>query len=105
MLQIDDRLGGAIRYRTAQEGEPFMLVDDAIRKCVGFVMYRGERADPPRAGGTFFLGSLFDAGAGVGFIYFVTARHVIEHACKESVDGKIILRLNLKAGGTAPVET
>lgn len=104
-LWVDDRLGGVPRYVLSFDDRETMLIHEEIRKCVGFLLCKRAMADPPKVGGTAFLAGIEDENAGVGFAYAVTARHVIEHVQAESPDDKVLLRLNLVAGGFGFIES
>lgn len=101
-LQIDYRIGGISRYYL---GEPeLMLIPDEVRKCVGFAFYQTQNGYG--VGTVFFVGYQTEPNSlGLVYTYAITAKHVYEGAAKESLDGKIILRLNFKDGSAKLVET
>lgn len=78
-----------------------MFIPPNIQKCVAFVGYR--KGIEEKYGGTGFFASVLDSG--YSFSYFVTALHVLRGAQKNATDGKIIIRVNLKAGGSHVTET
>jgi hypothetical protein len=81
-----------------------MLVPDEVRKCVGFAFYRTKEGYG--LGTVFFVGYPFSSDPlNRIFIYAVTAKHVYEGAANDSLDGKIILRLNFKDGSTKLIES
>jgi hypothetical protein len=74
-----------------------MQVPDEVRKCVVFLGYR--KASSILLGGTGFLVLVPIAGTTLLGGYLVTAKHVIDDIKKAMpIDGKILLRLNAKAG-------
>ena len=69
-----------------------MLVPDEVRKSVVFVCFRGHTGIQ-LAGTAFFVAVKRDE-IDSWFVYVVTAKHVLDGIKKESVDGKIYLRVN-----------
>ena len=96
MLQIDERIGGEIRYILTEFPVPIMTVPDEIRKCVYFVGYR--MADGTiRLAGTAFCMARPIGGTDRAFHYAITARHVIDHIRKLGIS-TVLLRINKKSG-------
>ena len=63
MIQIDERLGGEVRYLLTKFPVLLMAIPDEVRKCVIFVGYRmadgsGRRGVPGGDRGLFFAGEL-----------------------------------------------
>jgi hypothetical protein len=78
-------------------------INDEIRKCVVFLGCRCP--DEIKFGGTgFFVSVDLPDCPGRGTAYLVTARHNIYGIEKNSVDGKVLLRVNMKDGTTQTVE-
>ena len=81
-----------------------MQVPDEIRDCVAFVCYRDANGSIQLAGTTFALA--FDTlSGGRSFLYLVTAKHVIDGVRAYSQDGRVLIRVNTKAGGLLFVES
>lgn len=79
-----------------------MRVPDEMTKCVGFLYV--ESGAGARPIGTAFMIGVDGADGGV-WVYFVTARHVVEAARNHSMDGQLYVRLNLRAGGVTYLAT
>lgn len=96
---IDRRRGNNPRRCLVTEVEELMQIPGDIRNCVAFVCYkpRGSGKWNP-AGTAFFL-------ACDGFLYCITAKHVLDGVQRESSDGKLLLRVNMRAGGSDFMET
>lgn len=75
-----------------------MLVPDEIRKSVVFVCYKTEHG-LPLAGTAFFVIIQPDEDINLAFVYLVTAKHVVVNAERNSMDGKIWIRINDRKGG------
>jgi len=96
-------LGGCPRLYLAEERDDLMLVPEEIKQCVAFLCYK-QGADYHLAGTGFFVSVTSPDGLG-GFVYLVSARHVIEAVHAGSTDaGKLYVRLNTRAGGVELVE-
>ena len=81
-----------------------MIVPEEIRKCVAFVGCR-KGVTPSLAGTAFFLARQADVPEPVfGFIYIVTAKHIIDYIRNQGCD-KVLLRLNFTSGESGWVET
>lgn len=92
---LDHRLGNTPLYYLGEEDDGLMLVPDEIRKCVVFIMYVTK--DGSRMAGTaFFVGLPSSTAPEKIYPYLVTAKHVIEAVKRNSIDGKVYLRINLK---------
>ncbi|MBI4611961.1 MAG: hypothetical protein HY726_23470 [Candidatus Rokubacteria bacterium] len=81
-----------------------MVFPDEIRKCVVFLGCRFSDGIKP-VGTGFFLGTPLAEFPERSLWDLVTAKHVIQGIRKRSVDQKVYIRLNLKAGGTAVIES
>lgn len=103
-LQIDNRLGGMTRYYLASQGENLMRVPDEVRESVAFIVYESKEG-PKIAGTAFFVGMDIEGLKGMGFVYVVTAKHVIDGISKKSINQKVYLRCNFRNGGADIVET
>ena len=82
-----------------------MQIPEEIRKCVAFA---GVRTDNGlQLGGTIFFVSVPVEGLepGAGYIYAVTAKHVIDRARSVSVDGQLMVRVNTKDGPAVNLES
>ena len=75
-----------------------MQIPDEVRQCVVFLAYVGKDGQRKFAGTAFFCG--VGAGANV-FSYLVTAKHVIVMIKQLSVDGQVLIRINLGSGSFA----
>lgn len=80
-----------------------MQIPDEIRKCVVFACC--ETGAGIRLAGTAFFVSYPLGEAQFKVAYIITARHVIEGISEKGIDQKVHLRMNLKNGGIALVET
>ena len=80
-----------------------MLVPDEIRKCVAFVGYRWTTGE--HWAGTGFFVTVPLAGTTRYTPYLITAKHLVESARNRSIDGKLLVRINRRGGGTDIVET
>ncbi len=101
-LHVDYRLGGVPRYYMSEETDK-MRIPDEIRKSVVFVCYK-VNGGFNLAGTAFFVSVQPDGDFGVGFVYVVTAKHVIVEASQHSVDGCVYLRVNLVKGEAQLIE-
>ena len=104
-LAIDERIAGSPRYYLRGDPERNMQVPDTLRKSVVFLAYNAKNGAVKLCGTAFFLSVPLPEVPGQGVIYLVTARHCIEQANNSSIDAKVLLRMNLRAGGTAIAET
>ena len=103
-LQVDNRLGGFPRYYISNgDDDCSMQIPEVIRECVAFACFRTTGG--MKLAGTVFFVRVNSDEIGAAFIYVVTARHVIAGIQKESSDGKVLLRVNMKAGASQLVET
>ena len=102
-LYTDFRLGGVPEHYISEE-EDNMQVPDEIRKCVVFLKYRDKAGNEKFAGTAFFVGVQEDEKSEDAFIYLVTAKHVIVAIDQNSIDGKVLIRMNDKQGGFQIVE-
>ncbi len=80
-----------------------MLVPDEVRKCVAFVCARFN--DGLRPCGTAFLFATPIPETERMWVDVVTAKHILAGIRTHSMDGKVLLRFNLKSGGYTLVET
>lgn len=100
---VDNRLGNCPRYYIGGEDDCLMRVPDEVRKCVAFACFNGKTG---RAlAGTVFFVAIDSREIGYIFGYAITAKHVIAGIQKDSVDGKALLRVNMKSGSSQFVET
>jgi hypothetical protein len=81
-----------------------MEVPDEVRKCVVF-LHLDRGAGREAAGTAFFLGVPFPGDSQRVHRYLVTARHVIAGMRGQASDGKGHVRINLRDGGFAYLET
>jgi hypothetical protein len=82
-----------------------MIVPDEIRKCVVYVGYRTNTGDVELAGTAFFLTRDVE-GTQKGFVYLITAKHVIQGIeSMENFDGGIVLRVNFPDGNAYNIDT
>ncbi len=103
MLQVDERIGGEVRYVLTDCPVPLMAIPDEVRKCVYFIGYR--MADNSiRLAGTAFCMARPIEGTDRAFHYAVTARHVIDHIRRLGIS-KVLLRINRKSGTAFWAET
>ena len=79
-----------------------MLVPDEIRKSVVFLLYRDKNQNLNFAGTGFFVGEEIDFNI---FIYLVTAKHVVVGIKRNSVDGKVYIRINDNQDGSQLIES
>lgn len=91
---LDNRLGNTPKYYFGEKENDLMLVPDEIRKCVVFVSYKSKGVMV--LAGTAFFVSVPGSNPNIMYPYLVTARHVIEGIKKNSIDGKVYIRVNLK---------
>jgi hypothetical protein len=95
------------RHYIAEKAEHLMRVPDEVRKSVVFLCAKvptNQGNEIVQAGTGFVLGvPLPDTDR--HFVYFVTAKHVIDDIKKYGIDGKVYLRVNLIAGGATNIET
>jgi hypothetical protein len=99
VVKLDDRIGNTPRYVLLEEGERLMRVPDEVRKCAVFIYYKSYEGEK-LAGTGFFIQIPPDTeGEGLGFIYIVTAKHVIDGISAKSIDGKVRVRFNIKDKG------
>ena len=80
-----------------------MDIPSEIRKCVVFVGWRHNVGTYHLAGTAFFVGKAIE-GTDKGFIYLITAKHVIDNIRDKGCD-KVCLRVNLKNQSAVWVET
>src|ERR1700693_4385004 len=107
MLQhfVDRRIGGVERYYLAEQ-EIGVIVPDEIRKCIGFIYSRHPMPEGEQAEGTvFFVSFPMETMPGLLWIYAVTAKHIIDGIKAESVDDKVLFRLNRRGGGFETLES
>jgi hypothetical protein len=76
-----------------------MQIPDEVRKCVAFACCKTS-AGMKLAGTAFFVGYPL-GGSELNSVYIITAKHVIDGISKKSIDQKVHLRMNLKAGGVS----
>jgi hypothetical protein len=80
-----------------------MQVPDELKKCVVFLKFRDKRTSEERFAGTgFFVGLKQEE---LYFNYLVTAKHVIVGIENQSIDGKVLIRINDNQGGVKTVES
>jgi hypothetical protein len=84
-----------------------MRVPDEVRKCVGFVYYKSDRAVLEVAGTAFFVAVQPESepGAEELFEYTITAKHVVDAVRENGADGKLYVRLNQLGGGLSMLVT
>jgi len=86
-----------------------MVIPDQLRRSVAFLCYRDENDTMRFAGTCFFFGIAPEGRAIDGhdgfFRYTLTAKHVIVGIKQKSIDGKAIMRVNLKNGGAEYIDT
>jgi hypothetical protein len=75
-----------------------MLIPNEIRKCVAFVGYRDTSGTMYLAGTAFFLIHTVGEDLKHGFLYLVTAKHVIDGIRDKGCDA-VFIRLDIKGGG------
>ena len=97
----DNRLTEVRYYLRPRGWSGPVRVPEEVRKCVGFVGYRSGAGE--RFVGTWFAIAL-ELEPGVLMSYAVTAKHVLVRM-HDSVLGPPLLRVNLKAGNAAWIET
>jgi hypothetical protein len=96
---IDRRLGNTPRRRLVTEVEELMQIPGQVRNCVAFVYFNPQGSGERKPIGTaFFLGV-------DGFLYCVTAKHLIDKVEQLSSDRKLLLRMNMRSGGSDIIET
>lgn len=71
-----------------------MQVPEELRKCVVFVCFKNKQGELIRTGTAFFI--TVPVSESLSTTYLVTARHVIGGIQRDSRDGKVLLRVNLK---------
>jgi hypothetical protein len=98
---IDYRLGGNPRYYISEQ-EDVMQIPDEIRKCTVFLKLRDNKVGERFVGTAFFVAM---QGENMAFTYLVTAKHVIDGIEKESIDGKVLIRMNDKQGNARQIES
>lgn len=81
-----------------------MQVPDEVRKCVVFACYRNREGITQLAGTVFFV-VVGASEINYSFGYAVTAKHVIVGIQQNSVDNKVLLRVNMKQGMSQFCET
>lgn len=82
-----------------------MRIPDIVPKCAGFLMYSREGMDRPTLAGTCFLVQYQLLDPKLVALYVVTAHHVIANIIRDSVDGKVWVRVNMQGGGVCDVES
>jgi hypothetical protein len=97
----DYRLGGYPKHYFSHE-EDFMQIPDDIRKCVVFLKYRDSNQNEQFAGTGFFIGTKQENSV---FVYLVTAKHVVAGIESKSKDGKVLIKMNNKNGGSQLIES
>jgi len=80
-----------------------MNIPDEIRKCVVFVGYKNVDGVHCFAGTAFFVGRSIE-GTDKGFIYLITAKHVID-GIRDKGATQVCIRVNLKDKGALWIET
>lgn len=103
VLKVDYRLGGLPCYRLLKEGDSLMQVPDEIRKSVVFLCFRDSGGI--KLAGTGFLMVVGMKEINIVFGYLVTAKHVIVGIQRRSVDGEVLVRINMKTGPSQFVVT
>src|SRR4051812_7549635 len=93
-LVSDRRLGGLNRWRLVESAGELMQVPDEMRKCVAFLWYKNAQGQPRLAGTAFFVAVEEEDCKEVGFIYVVTAKHVIAAARINSGTGSIFILIS-----------
>ena len=78
-------------------------IPDDVLKCVGFLVYKN--ATKFRFGGTCFFVGVPKTDNNPLHTAIVTAKHIIDEIRKDSVDGIVYLRLNLRDGQVAIAKT
>lgn len=102
-LYEDRRIGGVLRLYLSEKRDDSMLVPPEVRECVAFLCCRTQNRVFPA--GTGFFMSMPAQDESITFVYIITARHVIEGIARKSLDNKVLLRLNRRAGDTNLIET
>lgn len=103
-ILADYRLSDRPRYFNGRE-EELMTIPDEIRDCVAFVGFNQKRTSEFVLTGTTFFVRMDVFGEQIPALYAITARHVVEDAHKNSIDGKIILKVNDCKDGTRQIAT
>lgn len=99
----DQRIGGIRQYYFA-EREDGVIVPDVIRKCVAFIYCRLPDGERP-VGTVFFVRFPMETVPGRIWVYAVTAKHVIDGIKADSIDQKVVLRVNHRHSGVVDVVT
>jgi len=74
-----------------------MQIPDEIRKCTSFACFK-DKEGRINLGGTVFWVIVSPKEVDYHFGYLVTAKHVIENIKEKSVDGRVLIRINVKEG-------
>lgn len=102
-FMVDYRLGNLPRYCFTSRNDSLMQLPPEIQKCVAFACFNGK-GGIQLAGTAFFVG-VQTQEIGASWVYIVTAKHVIAGILKNSIDEKVLLRVNMKNGPSKFVET
>jgi hypothetical protein len=84
------------------ENDSLMQIPDEIRKSVAFLCFRTNEGIS--LAGTVFFVVVGSQGVGHSFGYAVTAKHVIVNIQRNSVDGKVLIRMNMLSGPSRFIE-
>lgn len=82
-----------------------MHIPKEVLSSVFFVCYKDKNRELKYAGTAFLLQDELDTNLGLAHSVTVTARHVIRAIERNSVDGKVLLRINPKEGEAEFIET
>lgn len=82
-----------------------MFIPDEVRKCVIYIGYRLPNGEMSLQGTAFFVARTIE-GTEKGFIYLLTAAHVIQGInTVDNFDGKVLLRVNFLDGNAHTIES
>lgn len=98
MLKLfkDYRIGNTVKYYFSEKEVNQMQIPQEIKKCVCFIYYPAVNGNRILLGTGFFV---FDeVKENFGFVYCVTAKHILENVKINNLSKNIILRINLTSG-------
>ncbi len=98
-IDVDYRIGNVPRHYLRFDENPLMQVPDEVRKCVAFLICKHKGSYHP-AGTAFLVGTPMKIAPEHGFVYMVTAKHVIDGIRDDSDDQRVYIRLNTLASDT-----
>jgi hypothetical protein len=106
MIQVDKRIGNCPRFLHPFDGEvkPLVIIPDEIRKCTAFIGYRASSGMIKFGGTCFFVSKEVPHSEGRGFMYAITAKHVIDEI-RDAGSDKVLIRANVRNGGAVWTET